>query len=292
MLQHSRAGAPTADRLMGVSRNGASSYRERLLVGASNCHSVHHRLHRFEMGLAFPPITGRIDETHRPFDEFHNGNIAQRADGIEISTKIPPMRALIASLLKASHCRAICWEGLRSGIELGADAMSILTLSRRTSSPEGGILASKIRTFIAEHLRVDVDCIGVDSHFRDDLGLDLLDVVELTILLEEEFVSNNAHLDARTPVGPVTARPAPSTASTFVPLLLTYPAKCIFWRGNMADDKAKRGAADRNRVAASQPYEAAYFAKKHGITQTQARALIKKHGNMRKTLDAAANGGK
>ena len=56
----------------------------------------------------------------------------------------------------------------------------------------------------------------------------------------------------------------------------------------MADDKAKRGASDRSRVAASQPYEFAYFAKKHGITQAQARALIKKHKNMRKTLDAAA----
>jgi acyl carrier protein len=67
--------------------------------------------------------------------------------------------------------------------------MSILTLSRRTSSSEGGILAVKIRTFIAEHLRVEVDSIGVDSHFRDDLGLDLLDVVELTILVEEEFVN-------------------------------------------------------------------------------------------------------
>ena len=66
--------------------------------------------------------------------------------------------------------------------------MSILTLSRRTSSSEGGILA-KIRTVIAERLRVDVDSIGVDSHFRDDLGLDLLDVVELTILLEEELVN-------------------------------------------------------------------------------------------------------
>jgi hypothetical protein len=56
----------------------------------------------------------------------------------------------------------------------------------------------------------------------------------------------------------------------------------------MADDKTKRGAADRSRVAGNQPYEVAYFAKKHGITQAQARALIKKHGNMRKTLDAAA----
>jgi ribosomal protein L35 len=56
----------------------------------------------------------------------------------------------------------------------------------------------------------------------------------------------------------------------------------------MADDKTKRGAADRSRVSGSEPYELAYFAKKHGITQVQARALIKKHGNSRKTLDAAA----
>jgi hypothetical protein len=87
------------ERALMVSRNGASSYRERLLVGAAKCHSVHHRLHRFEIGLAFPPITRWIDEAHRPFDEFHNGNIARRADGIELCTKIPPMRVLIASLL-------------------------------------------------------------------------------------------------------------------------------------------------------------------------------------------------
>src|SRR5580692_527923 len=80
MLWYSRAGAPAADRLMMVSRNGTSSYRERLLVGASKCHAVHHRLHRLEIGFAFPPITGRIDEAHRPFDHFHNGNIARRAD--------------------------------------------------------------------------------------------------------------------------------------------------------------------------------------------------------------------
>src|SRR5271166_6181009 len=78
---------------------------------------------------------------------------------------------------------------MRSGAELGAESMSMLTLSGRTSSPEVEILAIKIRTFIAEHLRVEVESIGVDSHFMDDLGLDLLDVVELTILLEEKFVN-------------------------------------------------------------------------------------------------------
>jgi acyl carrier protein len=41
--------------------------------------------------------------------------------------------------------------------------------------------------FIAEHLDVDAASISADSHLWDDLGLDLLDVVELTILLEDEF---------------------------------------------------------------------------------------------------------
>ena len=35
---------------------------------------------------------------------------------------------------------------------------------------------------------MDVDSVVVDTHFRDDLGLDLLDVVELTMLIEKEFV--------------------------------------------------------------------------------------------------------
>jgi hypothetical protein len=58
--------------------------------------------------------------------------------------------------------------------------------------------------------------------------------------------------------------------------------------GTMADDKTKRGGTDRARVSASETYEVAYFAKKHGITQAQARDLIKKHGNVRSKLDAAA----
>ena len=58
-----------------------------------------------------------------------------------------------------------------------------------TPSPEEETLVAKICTFIAQHLRVDLDSISIDSHFRDDLGLDLLDTVELTILIEKEFVN-------------------------------------------------------------------------------------------------------
>lgn len=56
----------------------------------------------------------------------------------------------------------------------------------------------------------------------------------------------------------------------------------------MADDKSKRGAADRGRVAAGEPYEVAYFAKKHGISKDDAERIIKRHGPDRDAADKAA----
>jgi hypothetical protein len=46
-------------------------------------------------------------------------------------------------------------------------------------------------------------------------------------------------------------------------------------------------AADRRTVAASDPSEVSYFAKKHGLTSDQVLDLIKQHGNDRKTLEEA-----
>lgn len=45
--------------------------------------------------------------------------------------------------------------------------------------------------------------------------------------------------------------------------------------------------SDRSRVAASDPSEVSYFAKKHGLTSEQVLDLIKQHGNERKTLEEA-----
>lgn len=45
--------------------------------------------------------------------------------------------------------------------------------------------------------------------------------------------------------------------------------------------------SDRSRVAASDPNEVRYFAKKHGITDQQVLELIKEVGNDRSTLEAA-----
>ncbi len=56
----------------------------------------------------------------------------------------------------------------------------------------------------------------------------------------------------------------------------------------MADNKSKRGGQDRRRVSGSEGYEVSYFARKHGITREQAQSLIKKVGNDRAELNAAA----
>jgi hypothetical protein len=56
----------------------------------------------------------------------------------------------------------------------------------------------------------------------------------------------------------------------------------------MADDKNWIGNPDRDRVSGSEPYEVDYFARKHGISAEQARALIDRIGNDRAQLDAAA----
>lgn len=56
----------------------------------------------------------------------------------------------------------------------------------------------------------------------------------------------------------------------------------------MADDKRKRGAPDRRKVAGGEGYEVNYFAKKHDITPDQARKLIDRVGNDRDKLNTAA----
>lgn len=56
----------------------------------------------------------------------------------------------------------------------------------------------------------------------------------------------------------------------------------------MSDNKSKRGGADRRKVAGGEGYELSYFARKHGISKEQAAGLIRKIGNDREKLNAAA----
>ena len=45
-----------------------------------------------------------------------------------------------------------------------------------------------MQDLIAEQFAIDTDEIGMDSSFVDDLGADSVDLVELVMAMEEEFV--------------------------------------------------------------------------------------------------------
>ncbi len=54
----------------------------------------------------------------------------------------------------------------------------------------------------------------------------------------------------------------------------------------MADNKKKRGGADRGLIALSEPYEVAYWSKKFKITPARLKAVVKKAGHSAKNVEA------
>ena len=54
----------------------------------------------------------------------------------------------------------------------------------------------------------------------------------------------------------------------------------------MADDKKKRGGADRGLIALSEPYEVAYWSKKLKITPAKLKSAVKKVGRSAKNVEA------
>lgn len=54
----------------------------------------------------------------------------------------------------------------------------------------------------------------------------------------------------------------------------------------MADDRKKRGGADRALIALSEPYEVAYWSKKFKITPAKLKAAVKKAGRSAKNVEA------
>lgn len=49
------------------------------------------------------------------------------------------------------------------------------------------MIFEKLTELLAEQFSVDADNIGMDTSFENDLGADSLDLVELSMALEEEF---------------------------------------------------------------------------------------------------------
>jgi len=48
-------------------------------------------------------------------------------------------------------------------------------------------MIEKVRRLIAEQFNVDADTITMDTSFADDLNADSVDIVDLSMALEEEF---------------------------------------------------------------------------------------------------------
>lgn len=49
------------------------------------------------------------------------------------------------------------------------------------------MILEKLKSLIAEQLGIDTGNITLDTSFEEDLGVDSLDIVELSMALEEEF---------------------------------------------------------------------------------------------------------
>ena len=49
------------------------------------------------------------------------------------------------------------------------------------------MILEKLQSLIADQLGVDGNTITMDTNFEEDLGADSLDIVELSMALEEEF---------------------------------------------------------------------------------------------------------
>ena len=55
----------------------------------------------------------------------------------------------------------------------------------------------------------------------------------------------------------------------------------------MTDDKTKTASHDRMRVAGGEEYEVRQLVEKNGVTDSEARVLIRRHGNDSKMIEEA-----
>jgi acyl carrier protein len=74
--------------------------------------------------------------------------------------------------------------------------MTSLAVSSPSSALKQDSGSSEIRARIAEHVGVDVEHINDDSDLSEDLGLDLLDVIELMMVLEDTFIDQTVANEA------------------------------------------------------------------------------------------------
>jgi hypothetical protein len=55
-------------------------------------------------------------------------------------------------------------------------------------------------------------------------------------------------------------------------------------RKDMADDKTKRGPADRSKISLKEDYEVRYWTKALGVSKAELQKLVKKYGHSSATI--------
>lgn len=61
--------------------------------------------------------------------------------------------------------------------------------------PDDTSLFDRVATLVADQLRQPLENITADAHLIDDLDADSLDIVDLTIAVEEEFSTDDIQLE-------------------------------------------------------------------------------------------------
>ncbi len=56
-------------------------------------------------------------------------------------------------------------------------------------------LSTRVRQLVADQLRQPLDQVMIEAHLIDDLDADSLDIVDLTIAVEEEFSTDEIQLE-------------------------------------------------------------------------------------------------
>jgi len=107
------------------------------------------------------------------------------------------MRVVNATLIRFFNAAILSGELVgQSGVRrLSVGELFMTSLEPPSSALKEGFLASKIRARIAEHLGADIERINDDSRLSEDFGLDLLDIIELMVVLEEEFAAEREITD-------------------------------------------------------------------------------------------------
>ena len=114
-------------------------------------------------------------------------------DGVKMESSKVFDTFLCVDLTEGTHTVEFRYEpqGQKIGICISLVCALILGtiawIDRRNRKKEIRNMFEKIREMIAENLNIDINTITEEASFKEDLGVDSLDLFELVMALEEEF---------------------------------------------------------------------------------------------------------